>query len=580
VAATTKLLDMRGFRAALEGFGVTGPWAAVAAVVIPGAELLAAGLAIPGATARAGASVAIGLLITFEVAIALALRRGAAPECHCFGQLHSRPAGGETLARNALFAAVAVVVVVAGPGPDLGSWVKTTSGEAIALTVVSLVAVVAAYACVSIRRENRRLEGRVGVRGMRRPLMVGQMAPWFETVDLDGASVRSHELLAERGHAVLVFTSAACEPCVELMPELARWRQMLEGRLSIHVVAAGDEAENRRHAAEHRIPILLDPDGAVTDAFAIGATPTGVEIDPNGRIGSSPAVGPEAIERLIRMVLKPAEISARDQREFLEAIHSGAPAVDLSPRDREQLMYLLDKPVRDVERPAPARWERSRYYWMLHERITGLLFERHLSTVGRTLEFEHFEPDLVHYEPSSWLALRWGLRHVHAGPEDVLVDFGCGKGRVICEAARRPFGRVVGVEISQRLLDAARENVDRNRRRFSCQNIELVKANAVEWEIPDDMTVAYLYHPFAGAVFDQVLENIARSLRRSPRRVRLVYVGPVLEQQVIATGHFTVVERRRALGREMKVFNTVVLFEHDPEAMRPPLGSEPVTASR
>ena len=44
------------------------------------------------------------------------------------------------------------------------------------------------------------------------------------------------------------------------------------------------------------------------------------------------------------------------------------------------------------------------------------------------------------------------------------------------------------------------------------------------------MTVAYLYHPFAGAVFDRVIDNIARSIQRNPRRVRLVYVGPILEQ--------------------------------------------------
>src|SRR5437868_14777133 len=110
---------MRGFRSALEGFGLTGAWVAIGAVAIPMTELLAAGLAIPGATAQAGAAIAVLLLITFEVAIALALRRGTTPECHCFGQLYSRPAGGETLARNALFVAVALIVLVAGPGPGL-----------------------------------------------------------------------------------------------------------------------------------------------------------------------------------------------------------------------------------------------------------------------------------------------------------------------------------------------------------------------------------------------------------------------------------------------------------------------------
>jgi SAM-dependent methyltransferase/peroxiredoxin len=580
VAAATKLLDMRGFRTALQGFGVTGASAAVGAVSIPIAELLVAGLSIPAATARGGAALAVVLLLTFEVGIALALQRGVTPDCHCFGQLHSRPAGGETLARNALFMAVALVVLVAGPGPDLGSWLKSSGGPVIALTATSLLAAVAAYACVSLWRENRRLQGRAGSRSGGRSLTIGQMAPRFEAVAVDGGPVKSSELLAEQTHAVLIFTSATCEPCVQMMPELARWREMLQGRLGIHVVAAGDEAENRRHAVEHGIPILLDPDGAITEAFAIGATPTGVEIDPDGRIGSSPAVGPGAIERLIRMLLKPAEISAEDQRQFLHAIQNGASAHDLAPRDREQLMYLLDKPVRDVDRPPPARWERSRYYWILHERVTQLLFERHMSTKGRALEFEHFEPDLVHYEPSSWLALRWGLRRIGPGSEDVLVDFGCGKGRVICEAARRPFGRVIGVEISQRLLDVARENVDRNRQRFRCQNIDLVKADATEWQIPDDMTVAYLYHPFAGAVFHRVIDNIVQSIRRNPRRVRLVYVGPVLEQEIIATGYFDLVGRRQARGRQMKVFNSVALFEHEPSAMRSSLSSEVATALR
>ena len=256
------------------------------------------------------------------------------------------------------------------------------------------------------------------------------------------------------------------------------------------------------------MPILLDPDGAVAGAFAISATPTGVHIDPDGRIGSSPAEGPWAIEQLIRALLKPPEILAPDQREFLRSLQDGAPAHGLSPRDREQLVSLVNQPVRDLDRPQPPRWERSRYYWMLHERVTQVLFERHMSTTGRAIEPEHLEPDHTHYEPSSWLALRWGLRRLRPGSDDVFVDYGCGKGRAICEAARRPFGRVIGVEISQRLLDAARENVERNRQRFMCQNIDLVKADATEWKVPDDMTVAYLYHPFGGAAFGRVIDNI------------------------------------------------------------------------
>ena len=42
------------------------------------------------------------------------LARGRKPECRCFGQLHSEPAGWNTLARNGVSAAVAGFVLWQG----------------------------------------------------------------------------------------------------------------------------------------------------------------------------------------------------------------------------------------------------------------------------------------------------------------------------------------------------------------------------------------------------------------------------------------------------------------------------------
>jgi len=41
------------------------------------------------------------------------------------------------------------------------------------------------------------------------------------------------------------------------------------------------------------------------------------------------------------------------------------------------------------------------------------------------------------YKPSGWLLLRRGLRPGDVEPEDVFLDLGRGKGRVICQAAMR-----------------------------------------------------------------------------------------------------------------------------------------------
>lgn len=565
VAAITKLLDMRGFRSALEGFGVGSRWAAPAAVVLPIAEVVTACLLIPAATAQAGAGLAVVLLATFEVGIGLALRRGTRPQCHCFGQLHSQPAGREALGRNAVFMAIAFVVAFAGPGPQLGSWVTSSSGPVIALAATSLLVAVMAYVCLFLWQENRRLEGRAGQPSGPTPVPIGRVVPHFEARDLAGASIESDALLDEDRSTILVFTSATCGPCVQLLPELAQWRRMLSGRLNIHVLAAGDEDKNRQLSSEQEMPVLLDPESTVAAAFGVTATPTAVQIDPDGRVGAWPAVGTPEIEGLIRATLKPAQLTTRDQERFLEAMHNGgAHDLRLSVRDQQRLLHAIHKPVQDVDRAPASRWERSRSFSALRERVTKLLFERDMDTTGQTIELEHFNPDLVPYEPSSWLPLRWALRRIRPRPDDVFVDFGSGKGRVICQAARRPFARVVGVEISEKLVEAARVNVERNRRHFKCQDIELVSADATQWTIPDDMTIGYLYHPFAGATFRRVIDNVVRSIERNPRRVRLVYVGPVLETEILETGLFRLARRRRGRRGRSQLFNSVSVFEHDP----------------
>jgi spermidine synthase len=55
-------------------------------------------------------------------------------------------------------------------------------------------------------------------------------------------------------------------------------------------------------------------------------------------------------------------------------------------------------------------------------------------------------------------------------------NLGSGKGRVLLEALRYPFARVIEVEISKELHEAA---VERGPRR--CRRIELIHADAVEY---------------------------------------------------------------------------------------------------
>jgi SAM-dependent methyltransferase len=148
------------------------------------------------------------------------------------------------------------------------------------------------------------------------------------------------------------------------------------------------------------------------------------------------------------------------------------------------------------------------------------------------------------YEPSGWLGLRRALRGLEVDSSQTFLDIGCGKGRVVAQAARRPFGRVLGVELSPQLATAARDLLERDSRRRRCGAVEIVVADITAWEMPDDVTIAYVYNALGGEALIAMLDRIAESVDRAPRTLLLLYANPVNEADVIAHPRFELRERR------------------------------------
>ena len=146
------------------------------------------------------------------------------------------------------------------------------------------------------------------------------------------------------------------------------------------------------------------------------------------------------------------------------------------------------------------------------------------------------------YKPAAWLTLRRALRG-EVGPDDVFVDFGAGKGRVLVLAARLPFKRVVGVELSPQLAAIARANVASQRGRLRCRDVSVVTGDVLDFEVPDDLTVAFFYNPFGGALFETVVARLLASVDRRPRPLRIVYSNPTEHETLMATGRVRVVRR-------------------------------------
>ncbi len=331
VAGIAKLLDISGSREAVAGFGVPERLAPAVGVILPIFELCIAVALLVSATAWAGAVAALVLLLCFVAAIARSMIRGEAPDCHCFGQIHSAPAGWRTLVRNLLLAAGAAFVVVQGPG-DVGTsataWVGRLSGaEAMALAALVLAGILlvagAMFVFELLRQHGRvlvrvdQLEQALSSAGIALPewqeggaaeapmgLPVGSQAPDFELSDVDGAPVTLAALLADEQPVMLVFTDPNCGPCQTVLPMVADWQAEHADVATIAVVSEGDvQAIREKREALGLQTVLVQHEREVAEAYEAYGTPAAVLISPDGLIASALGSGsggvPELMQRLL-----------------------------------------------------------------------------------------------------------------------------------------------------------------------------------------------------------------------------------------------------------------------------------------
>ncbi len=339
-AGAAKLLDRHGSQRALAGFGVPYALIPALALALPLAEIATAAALLPRPSARWGAVAALLLVLSFVVGISRALRQGKAPDCHCFGQLHSAPAGRGTLIRNALLAGLAIVLVVHGPGPTIDAWVRSRS--AAELVAIGLGITAAALAGFSWRVWIERRELRRDLERLQRltaslppGLPVGTPAPEFELPDLTGESVPLDKLRARGLPVLLMFLRPTCGPCAAMFPDLARWQRTLADRITIVVISGGSARDNLPAADKHGLMnVLLERTDEVMSAYRVRFTPSAVLLTAAGEVASGPAAAPQAIEALVRVTLRDGApqpeplvvIPSASARDSVVGIRAGAPS--------------------------------------------------------------------------------------------------------------------------------------------------------------------------------------------------------------------------------------------------------------
>jgi hypothetical protein len=99
-----------------------------------------------------------------------------------------------------------------------------------------------------------------------------------------------------------------------------------------------------------------------------------------------------------------------------------------------------------------------------------------------------------------------------------------------------------------------------------CQDVEIINEDVIKYDIPDDVTVVYMYNPFRGAIFDKVIEKLIASVDRNPRRIRLIYYHMMERRTLEETGRVRFLRYGRRKLRRWQSADYVALYEITPES--------------
>lgn len=129
------------------------------------------------------------------------------------------------------------------------------------------------------------------------------------------------------------------------------------------------------------------------------------------------------------------------------------------------------------------------------------------------------------YEPTPYEVLKELFDQVPLKKEDVLVDFGCGKGRLNFYLDHRFHCKTVGIEFNPEYYNDALKNLksykttDKSRIRFEC-------VSAMHYEIQAKDNYFYFFNPFSPQIFIGVINHILQSAIQNPRCITLLLYYP------------------------------------------------------
>ena len=127
------------------------------------------------------------------------------------------------------------------------------------------------------------------------------------------------------------------------------------------------------------------------------------------------------------------------------------------------------------------------------------------------------------YEPTPYSVLERLADSGMIRESDVVLDYGCGKGRVDFFLSHRTKADTIGIEYDERIFRAAMEN---QKTAVSQARTEFVPARAETYQVPSKVSRCYFFNPFSVEILRKVMARIAESYYENPREIFLLFYYP------------------------------------------------------
>ena len=139
-----------------------------------------------------------------------------------------------------------------------------------------------------------------------------------------------------------------------------------------------------------------------------------------------------------------------------------------------------------------------------------------------TIDIDDSKEDTHHnrYEPTPYKVLDLLIESEYINKNDILLDVGCGKGRVSLYLNHKIGCLCKGLDFNSDLIEEANIN-----KKNMNSNVEFICENAIHYKITNENKF-YFFNPFSIEIFFSVLNNILTSYYENPREIMIFLYYP------------------------------------------------------